>query len=100
MNEVLRERLRKRLLKLKETMQNLDQLNPDDILQVFAVIDGFYNELCFVNDKGLNEHITKFDAKVEVLDQNLLDANKAVSEAFKAKIGFYKEAYKVLLSDL
>ena len=100
MNELLRIRLKKRLQRMQETMQNLDTLSMDDILQVFAVMDGFYNELCFVNDKALNEHITKFDSKVEVLDQNLLMANKTVSEAFKAKIEFYKEAYKVLLSDL
>ena len=100
MNELLRSRLKKRLQRLQSTMHNLELLPEEDMLHVFAVMDGFYNELCFINDKGLNEHITKFDARVEVLDQNILNANKAVSDAFKQKIDFYKEAYRVLLSDL
>jgi DNA-binding transcriptional MerR regulator len=99
-NDFARKRIKKKLEQIKDAMSNLDKMTQEQIQQVFVLIDSIYEQLVFLNERILNEHIEEFDNKVKVLDENIDNANKVVLDAFKKKIDFYKEAYSLLLSEL
>ena len=98
--ELIKNRIKVKLERLQPYVDNLEKMSHDEVLQVFATIDGMYDSLCFINDTALDSGIAKFDGKLKELDEKLDDANKAVLDVFKKKIELYQKAYKTLMSEL
>jgi archaellum component FlaC len=78
----------------------LEKLDEEQLNAFYKFLNDTYDDLSLINDKAINDHIAKYDASIKELDEEINIASLALSEAVKKKIGFIKEAYTTLLTDL
>jgi hypothetical protein len=79
-----------------ETLMQQEQV----LWQFCEAIEMSYSQSIIVDKPVLNKHIKEFWDGRDKLRIEIDNANKAIVDAKKHKLQFYKEAYQVLLRDL
>jgi len=102
MNELYMERIKKKLEKIKEAVNSLEMLNPEQQIGAMGMIDDALDKLLLIDDgqkisKRLDFDIAKFNEKNDELDKQLEQLELKTREVYKEKLDWYKKAHNKLM---